>query len=575
MATVPAPARKRMPRFLELDGVRGVCALILLIYHVYQGSWEDPGGQAFAMYSTPDVLIRFAGPLLTTFFILSGFGVAIPIARAALAGRRQASSKRWFARRSAAIVPLYVVVTCVMWEIHYGGSADQWLDLGHTLTFTQIYSDDRIFRIVPPLWFVAVLMHWYLIVAFVVMPVCNRVAALGTRAQRLRALYAIAAALVTVGLAYKGVNYWREVPVDRRSIWFNWPMCLDSLGLGFGLAVLVVDRGFPKVGSRGWALGLGLTGLGLHWTLVPHMDDSGLVFAFHTTVGAVAYTMVTGAVIIAPSKTLLRKVLRSRVLVYLGVISVTTYLLQDPLLRSLKSRGVLPLENPDLFPWAALGGIAAAVALAAAAHHLLEVPLARFATWLLDGRKPSKPRTRGVWKLREGLTVPSRPVVTAGGPLNLAATASEGPLVLVSVPGVDAKSPNDAELAGWRPLLRELRDWRFAVEAFGGRIVGVSRLAPEALARIAAEERLGFELASDPDGEFLSELGIPTVEAADARWSPSALAVTGESGRIVSVISTDPPVEVGAELGRLLEAAPGPRPQQPAPLVVRRPLPAV
>jgi peptidoglycan/LPS O-acetylase OafA/YrhL len=552
---------KRIPRILEFDALRGLCALTVIAFHTYQGSWQHPGAFAFPLYSLQDIVIRFIGWMLAVFFLSSAFGVGISLARPVLEGRRPPAPKDFLVRRLAGIVPLYAIVAFVVWETHNGGSTDQWIDLGRVLSFTQIYSDDRIFRVAGPLWFVAVLVHLYVLLAFVVIPLLNRIAAFEKRAHRVRALYGIAGVLFAAAFAWRGYHYLNHTPIDRFSVWFNWPAWLDHLGLGFGLAVLVVDRGLPKVGSRAWALGLVLTGIGIHATVAPHQNMSPLVAPFALTIAGCAWLLVMGGVLVAPYRSLPRRLLRARPLLYLGTIGTMTYLLQDPLLRSLKAHRVLDLQDPHTFVWTALCGIAIALAAGALGHHLVEMPVARFSGWVIDGRPRRTPRTVGRWGLRAGVAIPERPVVTVDGPIDLAGIASRGPLVLMSVPGVDPASPEQSELTRWRPLLRELRDWRFAIEASGGRIVGVSRLAPEALARIAQEERLGFDLASDPDGELLSSLEIPTVQDGTRRWTPTALAVTGEGGRIASVIPTDrSPFEIGGEVARVVQAAPQPTP---------------
>jgi peptidoglycan/LPS O-acetylase OafA/YrhL len=560
-----ATGASRLDRIVELDGLRGLISLVVVGFHVYQGSWEDPGAYAFPMYSLPDIAIRYVGPMLTVFFILTGFGVMAPLLAKALAGRSGGSRRRFLIRRLAAVVPLYLVVIFVVWEARYGGSLDQWLDLLRSLTFSQIYSDDRIFRIVGPAWFIAVLVHWYVIVAVVVMPLLDRIARLGDRRARLRCLYAIAAVLIVAGLAWKGIGWARGVPLDGFATWFNWPVWLDSIGLGMVMAILVVDRGLPRRGSIGVAAGLVLTGLGLHWTLAPLQAGSHAVSAYYWTLGAIAWTLVVAAVIVAPRDAFMRRALRARVPLFLGAIGITTYLLQDPLLRSLKARDLLPFEDPQVFPLAALAGLVAAVALGAVAHFVLERPVTQFVNWLIADRRPREPRVRGVWALQPGVPIPAHaPVTTPAGQLDLASVAGAGPLVIVTFPGI-AASHGRPELAGWRPLLHELRDWRFAVEAQGGRIVGVSRLEPDALARIADEERLGFDLASDPDGGFLTRLGIPTIDADGSSWAPPAIVIAEPPGRVVAVLPAEEgPFDVGLEIARRLQSRPAPVPSGPS-----------
>src|SRR5439155_24073279 len=88
-----------------LEAYRGIAALLIVVYHAYQHSRL---ASAYVYDGTPlHVLLRNLEAGVAWFFVLSGFLIVLPFARAA-ANRQSAVSVRGFlVRRAIRIVPLY------------------------------------------------------------------------------------------------------------------------------------------------------------------------------------------------------------------------------------------------------------------------------------------------------------------------------------------------------------------------------------------------------------------------------------------------------------------------------------
>jgi len=97
-------------RFPLIDVLRGIAALLVLIYHVI----EISGWQSFPI-SGPALLFRIGWIGVDLFFVISGF----VIGRAAIIGiSTQPSSRKkpFFERRLRRIVPLYLLSGMVFYS---------------------------------------------------------------------------------------------------------------------------------------------------------------------------------------------------------------------------------------------------------------------------------------------------------------------------------------------------------------------------------------------------------------------------------------------------------------------------
>ena len=79
------------------------------------------------------------------FFVLSGFVLWLPVAKAALDERTGRPGWVLLFRRMARLLPLYYAVVLVVWATTNPSLPGHWQDLLLHLTFTHVYSDDYIF----------------------------------------------------------------------------------------------------------------------------------------------------------------------------------------------------------------------------------------------------------------------------------------------------------------------------------------------------------------------------------------------------------------------------------------------
>ena len=99
------------------------------------------------------------------FFVLSGFVLWLPVARAAIDGRAGRPGWVLLFRRMARLLPLYYAVVLVVWAITNPSLPGHWQDLLLHLTFTHVYSDQYIFWTDGPAWSLAVEFHFYVLMA--------------------------------------------------------------------------------------------------------------------------------------------------------------------------------------------------------------------------------------------------------------------------------------------------------------------------------------------------------------------------------------------------------------------------
>ncbi|MQA35971.1 acyltransferase family protein [Modestobacter roseus] len=388
-AMTSAPSGRRGSAMLApITWLRVVGAFAVLVFHAYQHSaytgMTDWTGGAFWHRA----LVLMAAGGVDAFFVVTMFLSARAVVRGALGEGPVASGRTLLRKRAVTLLPVYVVAVLVVWALSNPRLPGHWADLVLHLTFTQVYSDDYIFWTLGPAWFIAVSMHFYLLLAVIGGPLQRWCRRMGSRAARVRALLAVAGALAAVSWAYKLVmHFGLERPVDSWSTWFGPLSRLDLMALGLVLAVLAVLRpALPR-----WAVvasfvtaGVLLVGTGL--TFPENTPD----WWPHGTMGLAAFLY------------LLPSVTDRRVRTADGVAAVVTpggrvpgswaggiallsygvYIWQEPVLRVLDAYGFLPPDSSDwAFPVTTVLMLVATLAVAWLSYHLLEVPGRAWAAW--------------------------------------------------------------------------------------------------------------------------------------------------------------------------------------------------
>ncbi|MCW2776633.1 MAG: acyltransferase 3 [Frankiales bacterium] len=325
--------------FPELQGQRGLAALLVVVFHAYQSHRLPPDGRYQYAGRPVDTVITSLDGMVDWFFVLSAFLLTLPYARAVLAGRRPTAAKDFLGRRAVRIVPLYLIAVTTVWATRNPSLPGDWRDLLEHLTFTNVYDRTRIFYTVGPAWSLAVEVQFYVVLVVL----GTLLGALGqrtaSRRSRLGMLLAVPAGLLTVSVAWTVAFSSR--PANHWEVWFGLPPKLGVFAAGTAAAVLVALRRSPVPPAAVWALrlaGLAVVVVGS----VTRVSTTGPgETAFHLLCGLGFAGVVLAGAWDAPRGPW-HRVFGVGVLPWLGLVSYSLYLWHEPILLSLSRHGLVP-----------------------------------------------------------------------------------------------------------------------------------------------------------------------------------------------------------------------------------------
>ena len=371
------------PRLRSLDGLRGIAALVVVLYHVFEiarpylimGSGRAPldGLTPYSWWMTTPASILVAGPqAVYVFFVLSGLVLTLPVIRTARFD--------WFSYYPRRIARLYlpalaslvvaVVLILLIPRVDNQEPAGSWM-LGSALTVApaQIAREATLTTVFPlyngPLWSLYLEMAFSLLLpAFVAFAVLTR-------------RWWWAAVLVALtSIAYGSVvNDWGFKLLPLFFLGAMMAVKLDQLA---AIAVRINRR---RVGEVVWAALL-LLGLAL---LIPGVFVPAL-FTIEQGWTYITLCWVIGAVLlvfVAFGSPTASKVLEFRVFAWLGKISFSLYLVHVPILL-----GLAFLGGGDQWGLVGLIGIPASLLGGWIFYLVVERPSHRFSLWL--GRVASR-----------------------------------------------------------------------------------------------------------------------------------------------------------------------------------------
>jgi peptidoglycan/LPS O-acetylase OafA/YrhL len=317
---VPAPAAAaplvvegRMP---QLDGIRGLAILVVLIYHYLVCQVQIPPASLLSYFGLPSVV----GPSgVDLFFVLSGFLIV-----GILLDHREADNyfKVFYIRRACRILPLYFLVllsfyavSCLV-DVHTG--ALRWLfedamPFWSYATFTQnvpmglrgTFGANWL----GATWSLAVEEQFYLVIPLVVY-------FLSRRAALILFVAAIIAAPV-LRYVWPGLH-----------AFINAPFRADTLLMGAVLAIAIRSPAFVGFVRRhpDWLSAL-IVALLLNLVLITlRPSDYGSI----TLTGIAALYAIVILMAVAYPESDIARLLRARALVGLGVLSYAVYLFHQP-----------------------------------------------------------------------------------------------------------------------------------------------------------------------------------------------------------------------------------------------------
>ncbi|MEO3786542.1 acyltransferase [Actinocorallia sp. B10E7] len=371
-------ARRERPdgpgHLAALDGLRAAAILLVVCTHVGAATGANWwGGIPWRMIGNGTVGVPI-------FFVLSGFLLYRPFARAALGDTDLPAVRGYLRRRALRVLPAYWLMLpfgLLVAENARAGQPFTWLQL---VTLTHIYDPDRWWEgeSLSSIWSLAVEAFFYLLLPLLAwaMHRWGRGSA--------RRLLAMALGLAAVSLAQAMIV---RYAFDLKVVFYLEPLpprTLGYFGLGMALAVMAERPGrwAARIGAApgvGWVIALCLLALvatplgtplsgpqSAHQYLV-----AGLLFP------AIAVAAVAPAAL-APGHPFTRAVLGNRVAAGFGRISYGVFLWHTPILMAWYRWTGRPMFLGDF--WLVLGVVLPlSLLVAVLSHDLVEQPLQRFA----------------------------------------------------------------------------------------------------------------------------------------------------------------------------------------------------
>jgi peptidoglycan/LPS O-acetylase OafA/YrhL len=377
----------RADRFPLFDSLRAVAALSVLGFHVaFQAGIGHPEATLFRQLTARlDVGV-------TIFFLISGFLLYRPFVRARLNGERPPNVIAYVWRRALRIAPAYwvaLVVVTVWLGVDGVFARDKILAY---FGFAQIYRADTALGGIGQAWTLCVEVTFYAFLPIWAL-LMRRVQPRADRRRLLATELAGLAALFVASSLYKGWALHHVPPTELTSPPFLMPLpnFLDQFALGMALAVASVwyegrdDLPRPiallrRRPSIGWlvaavALWVAATQIGYSGNAFDHYSRTTFLLR-HELYSVIAFAVVLAALLAQPRRGFTGRLLGSRWLAYLGLVSYGIYLYHYAALRQFSDwfGADLPHSIPARVAIYLPITIACATLLASISYYVVERP---------------------------------------------------------------------------------------------------------------------------------------------------------------------------------------------------------
>ncbi|MDT9593181.1 acyltransferase [Nocardioides zeae] len=329
-----------------LGWLRGVAALMVVVVHAYM--WNRTGPfKTWPYDGIPHQLMYGVDMFVDMFFVLSGFVMWLPLAAAALSGRQGRSGALTLAKRLARILPLYFLLTIIVWAWSNPELPGHWQDLLLHLTFTHVYSDTYIFWTNGPAWTLAVEFHFYVLIALLT-PFLHRAAVRATtRDERLALALGVPVLLIVVGITY--IAYVTQV---ARPDWTNWSMIFSPIGkaadFGIGMVLAVCTVAGIRL-SRPARAACAIVGVAAVLALVLERPIDTLEQEWWHPAYALAVAVFMASIVLHDGPW--PRALSWGPLAWLGGLGYGIYLIHEPVMRWVASMGILGDPRPGHWFW--------------------------------------------------------------------------------------------------------------------------------------------------------------------------------------------------------------------------------
>ncbi|MFL5780528.1 MAG: acyltransferase family protein [Thermoleophilaceae bacterium] len=333
----------RADRFYLVDSLRGVAALMVLAVHV---SWLS-GASDIGTWTAP--WFSRLESAFAMFFAISGFLLYRPFVRARLMSQPPLSTRAYGWRRFLRIVPAFWVALTVI-AIWLGNDVWNPYELVRNFGFLQLYYGAGTNDVIPQAWTLSVEVSFYLLLpiwaAFM-----RRLPARDFEGRMRGELIAVWA-VVAASLAYTAVVVYSHavdpIPYSPKPLLAALPAYMDHIGVGMLLAVIsvrVLDRGdgelpqplrtLARYPSLAWGIAAAAFAVGALWLgLRPAYTPTEYV-GRHLINDVIAASVLIPAVFGDPRRGLTRRILASRPILYVGLISYGFYLFHWAVIQQL------------------------------------------------------------------------------------------------------------------------------------------------------------------------------------------------------------------------------------------------
>lgn len=374
------PTAVQVSRLQGFEGLRAIAALSVFAFHLLPRTGL-PWKHWVLRQLTTDLNTG-----VVVFFVISGFLLYLPFSRALAGLTRRVELRGYFVRRAVRIYPAYwLALAATMLVIKPNVPFSDFGDAMRNVLLVQTYSRHGTSGLGVS-WSLVVELSFYLF-----LPLFAAVASmLAGRFGRALGEWAAVAAIAAVGLVARAYAYWGHPP--------RWvvvlPAYLFYFAIGFALAVGRVGLERGGAGAQRWQRVV--TRVGLWWSLAialyvgvavmpgrfivsgnPTAGTKYVVFLLH---GIVALFAILPFTAIGPGEHPIRRLVTSRPMELLGLVSYGIYLWHLPLVNRVaddlgKGSNPVPLEVDTVVPYALLG---ATILVAWLSYRWLETPLIRW-----------------------------------------------------------------------------------------------------------------------------------------------------------------------------------------------------
>ncbi len=249
-----------------LDGVRAFACLIVIWFHIYRVPrdlriWDPPP----SAHPLLDSFLYFGKYGVTLFFVLSGFLLFMPFAKALLFEKKWPSVRQFYVRRVFRILPAYYLSLILIVLLLQGQylQPQHWTELGLFFAFLMDSSQATFKQLNAPFWTLAIEWQYYMLLPLLVLGM-RLIAWRVKQDYRLPTTVACLLAVIAWGLfsRYFGIYFMNQHPTEtflvprpilNGILFFTYGVSgkyLEDFGVGMLLALCFVYAQHPSISPK-------------------------------------------------------------------------------------------------------------------------------------------------------------------------------------------------------------------------------------------------------------------------------------------------------------------------------------